>query len=317
MNAPAEFTPPAADQALLRSVLRTSLRLLFRGLVRPPMPIAGQRAVLRLLTAVSPTPRGITRSAGTLGGRPCEWHRPQSGQSHSPQSPRGTVLLYLHGGAYLIGGPNTHRAICAHLAKRGQMAVCALDYRLAPEHQYPAARDDALAAFQALLELGYTPEQIVIGGDSAGGNLSLITSLRLRDLGLPQPAALVCFSPVTDFTGAQLHEPPAGDPLIQRAWVEQALALYCPPGLAHDDPGLSPQFADLQGLAPLLLQVGEDEILRNDSLRFADKARAAGVEVRLQRYPGLWHVFQAHAGMLKAADFALAEVVSFLRERGC
>ena len=309
MKAPAEFTAPAADQALLRSVLRTSLRLLFRGLVRPPMPIAGQRAVLRLLTAASPAPRGITRSAGNLGGRPCEWHKPQSG--------RGTVLLYLHGGAYLIGGPNTHRAICSNLAKRGQMEVCALDYRLAPEHQYPAAREDALAAFQELIKLGYKPEQIVIGGDSAGGNLSLITSLRLRDQGLPQPSALVCFSPVTDFSFTQIHEPPAGDPLLHPKWAAQALALYCPAGLAPDDPGMSPQYADLQGLAPLLIQVGEDEILLNDSLRFADKAKAAGVDVRLQRYPDLWHVFQAHAGMLKAADFALAEVVSFLRERGC
>lgn len=309
MNAPVEFTPPVAEQALLRSVLRSGLRLLFRGLVRPPMPIAGQRAVLRLLTAVSPAPRGITRMPGSLGGRPCEWHRPQGG--------RGTVLLYLHGGAYLIGGPNTHRAICSHLAKRGQMEVCALDYRLAPEHQYPAAREDAVAAFQALLEQGYKPEQIVLGGDSAGGNLSLITSLRLRDLGLAQPAALVCFSPVTDFSFTQMHEPPAGDPLLHPKWAAQALALYCPAGLAPDDPGMSPQYADLRGLAPLLIQVGEDEILRNDSLRFADKARAAGVDVRLQRYPGLWHVFQAHAGLLKAADFALAEVVSFLRERGC
>src|SRR3990167_11432719 len=109
MNAPAEFTPPAVEQALLRTLLRGSLRLLFRGLVRPPMPIAGQRAVLRLLTAVSPVPRGITRSTGTLAGRPCEWHRPQSGQWHRPQSGRGTGLLYLHGGAYLIGGPGTPR----------------------------------------------------------------------------------------------------------------------------------------------------------------------------------------------------------------
>lgn len=309
MTVAVEFTAPAADQALLRSVLRTSLRLLFRGLVRPPMPIAGQRAVLRMLTAVSPAPRGISRSASTLGGRSCEWHKPPSG--------RGSVLLYLHGGAYLIGGANTHRAICAHLASRGQMDVCALDYRLAPEHPYPAARDDALAAFQGLIELGYPPSQIVIGGDSAGGNLSLITSLRLRDLGQEQPAALVCFSPVTDFTGTQLHEPSAGDPLIHPKWIEQALALYCPADVAHDDPGLSPQFAELHGLAPLLIQVGEDEILRNDSLRFADKAQAAGVDVQLQRYPNLWHVFQAHAGMLNAADFALAEVVSFLRARGC
>ncbi len=221
MTAPVEFTPPAADQALLRTVLRAGLRVLFRGLVRPPMPIAGQRVVLRALTSMGKLPRGITRSAGTLGGRPCEWHKPPSG--------RGTVMLYLHGGAYIIGGANTHRALCAHLAKRGQMDVCALDYRLAPEYPYPAARDDAVAAIEALLEMGYAPEQIVVGGDSAGGNLSLISSLRLRDLGRPQPAALVCFSPVTDFTGAHLHEPPAGDPLINRAWVEQALSLYCPP----------------------------------------------------------------------------------------
>lgn len=308
-TAAAEFTPPAADQAFLRSVLRTSLRLLFRGLVRPPMPIAGQRGLLRLLTCVSPAPRGVSRSSGILGGRSCEWHKPQGGGS--------TVMLYLHGGAFLIGGANTHRAICSNLAKRGQMDVCALDYRLAPEHQYPAARDDALNAFQALIDLGYSPSRIVIGGDSAGGNLSLITSLRLRDRGLPQPAALVCFSPVTDFTGSHLHEPPAGDPLINHKWVEQALALYCPADVAHDDPGLSPQFADLHGLAPVLIQVGEDEILRNDSLRFADKAKSAGVDVCLQRYPGLWHVFQAHAGMLNAADFALAEVVDFLRARGC
>ena len=309
MTAPVEFTPPAADQALLRTVLRAGLRVLFRGLVRPPMPIAGQRAVLRALTTMGKSPRGITRSAGTLGGRPCEWHRPASGC--------GTVMLYLHGGAYIIGGANTHRALCAHLAKRGQMDVCALDYRLAPEYPFPAARDDAVAAIEALLDMGYAPEQIVVGGDSAGGNLSLISSLRLRDLGRPQPAALVCFSPVTDFTGAHLHEPPAGDPLINRAWVEQALSLYCPPGVAHDDPGLSPQFADLHGLPPLLLQVGEDEILRNDSLRFAEKAQAAGVDVSLQRYPHMWHVFQAYAGTLKAADFAIAEVVSFLRQRGC
>jgi epsilon-lactone hydrolase len=309
MTASVEFTAPAQDQVALRKVIRGGLRLFFRGLVGPPMPIAGQRAVLRLLTAVSPTPRGITRSAGTLAGRPCEWHKPPASD--------GRVLLYLHGGAFVIGAPNTHRAICSHLAKRGQMDVCALDYRLAPEHPYPAARDDAVAAFQGLIKQGYKPEQIVIGGDSAGGNLSLITSLRLRDLGLRQPAALVCFSPVVDFTGSHLHQPPAGDPLIRRAWVEQARGLYCPPDVALDDPGLSPLFADLSGLAPLLIQVGEDEILRNDSLRFADKAKAAGVDVCLQRYPELWHVFQAHAGLLRAADFALAEVVSFLRERGC
>jgi len=309
MHAAAEFIAPAADQAVLRRLLRGALRILFRGLVRPPMPIAGQRALLSLLTAISPVQPGVKRSVATLGGRPCEWHRPERAN--------GCVLLYLHGGAYLIGGPHTHRAICAGLARRGQIEVCALDYRLAPEFPYPAARDDALAAYQALLAAGYSAAQIVIGGDSAGGNLSLITSLRLRDLGQAQPAALVCFSPVTDYTGQQLHSPAAGDPLLNPKWIEQAIGLYCPAHIPRSDPGLSPLFADLTGLAPLLIQVGEDELLLNDSLRFAERAKAAGVSVHLERYPGLWHVFQAHTGLLNAADYALDRVVLFLRGRGC
>ncbi|MBA4245122.1 MAG: alpha/beta hydrolase [Pseudomonas sp.] len=308
MTASADFTAPAAAQMLLRGVLRGALRLLFRGLVRPPMPIAGQRLVLRLLTASTLTPRGVTRSAATLAGRPCEWHRPPAGS--------GNVLLYLHGGAFMIGGPETHRGICASLAKRAGIDVCALDYRLAPEHPYPAARDDVVAAYRALLDAGYRAEQIAIGGDSAGGNLSLVGSLRIRELGLPTPAALVCFSPATDFTGEQMHEPPAGDPLIHPSWIEQAAELYCPADLPRDDPGLSPVFADLSQLPPTLIQVGEDELLLNDSLRLAERAQAAGASVRLERYPGLWHVFQAHVGMLRAADYAIARVAAFLRERG-
>ncbi|MGK8436257.1 alpha/beta hydrolase [Ectopseudomonas hydrolytica] len=308
MTASADFTAPAAEQMLLRGVLRGALRLLFRGLVRPPMPIAGQRLVLRLLTASTLTPRGVTRSAAALAGRPCEWHRPPAGS--------GNVLLYLHGGAFMIGGPETHRGICASLAKRAGIDVCALDYRLAPEHPYPAARDDVVAAYRALLDAGYRAEQIAIGGDSAGGNLSLVGSLRIRELGLPTPAALVCFSPATDFTGEQMHEPPAGDPLIHPSWIEQAAELYCPADLPRDDPGLSPVFADLSQLPPTLIQVGEDELLLNDSLRLAERAQAAGASVRLERYPGLWHVFQAHVGMLRAADYAIARVAAFLRERG-
>jgi acetyl esterase/lipase len=224
------------------------------------------------------------------------------------------VLLYLHGGAYLIGAPATHRSITSHLAKRCAMAVCALAYRLAPEHPYPAALEDALAAYRELLAQGYTAERIVIGGDSAGGNLTLLTALRIKQQGLPMPAALVCFSPWTDATGTQLHKPPAGDPVIHPAWMHQAGELYCPAGMDRRDPGLSPLYADLSGLPPLLIQVGEDELLLNDSLRFAKQATAAGVTVVLERYPGCWHVFQAHAGMLDVADLALARVASFLQQ---
>ena len=308
MTASADFRAPAAEQMLLRGLLRGVLRLFFRGLVRPPMPVSGQRRVLRMLTAITLTPRGVSRSAATLAGRPCEWHRtPGSG---------GSVLLYLHGGAFMIGGPDTHRGICASLAKCAALDVCALDYRLAPEHPYPAARDDVVAAYQALLDAGYRPEQIAIGGDSAGGNLSLVGCLRIVELGLPPPAALVCFSPVTDFTGEQMHQPPAGDPLLHPSWIEQAAQLYCPADLPRNDPRLSPLFADLSCLPPTLIQVGEDELLLNDSLRLAARAEAAGADVRLERYPGLWHVFQAHVGMLRAADRALERVASFLRERG-
>ncbi len=307
MNAPVEFEAPVSDQRLLRALIRGALKLFFRSLVRPPMPIAGQRAVLKVLTAFSPRPRGVVRAAATLGGRPCEWHQPAHAEGH--------VLLYLHGGAYVIGRPQTHRAMCAALAAGGRMKVCALDYRRAPEFPYPAARDDAVAAYEGLLNAGYRAEQIVIGGDSAGANLALVTSLALRQRGLAQPAALLCFSPLTDFTFAHWHRPPTGDPMLHPRWVEQAAALYCPPGLPRDDPGLSPVYADLAGLPPLMIQVGEDEILLNDSLRLAKQASAAGVAVTLERYPGLWHVFQANVGRLRAADRALERAGHFCRSQ--
>ncbi len=295
------------DQDVLRFFFRTGLRVCFRGLVRPPVPIAVQRAVVRALTCCLPQAQGVRREKATLAGLPCEWHWPEVKSSG--------VVLYLHGGGFVLGGANTHRALVSHLAQQTHMAVVAIDYRRSPEHPFPAARDDALRAYQALLDDGHSPHQIVIAGDSAGGNLSLITGLRLREVGLPQPAAYVCFSPVTDFTGNELHTPLAGDALIHPAWLAQALACYVPAGLARDDPALSPVFADCRGLSPLLIQVGEDEVLLNDSLRMAQQAQADGVDVVLQRFPDLWHVFQAQAGVLWAADRALADVAVFLRSR--
>ena len=296
--------PPRARQRLIAGVLRGTLRLLFRGLIRPWMPIAGQRTVLRLLTAATLPPRGVTRSTGQLGGVPCEWH--------SPQQDSGRVCLYLHGGGYLLGSPATHRALCAALAKRCRMTVCAIDYRLAPEHRYPAPLMDVLAAYKALLGQGYAPQNIVIGGDSAGGHLTLTSALALKAQGLPLPGALVCFSPVTDLSIEQLHQPPAGDPLIDLGWIRQALDLASQPGIDSKDPSVSPVFADLIGLPPVLVQVGEDEVLRNDSLRLAERAQACGVAVRLERYAGCWHVFQAHVGVLDVADLAIQRVADFL-----
>lgn len=297
--------PPRLSQRVLARVLRTSMILFFRGLIRPAMPIAGQRLVLRVLTKSTITPRGVRLESGVLAGRACEWQRPEEGSER--------VMLYFHGGGYLIGSPATHRAMTGHLAKRGKMAVCALDYRLAPEHPFPAGLDDAVAAYQALFDQGCSGEQIMLGGDSAGGNLALGLVLRIKRAGLPMPAALVCFSPLTDASLSQLHQPPAGDPLLSLAWITQAGSLFCPPGIDRRDPFLSPVYADLTGLPPMLVQVGEDEVLLNDSLRLAERATAAGVDVHLQRYPGCWHVFQAHAGLLDIANVAMARVGSFIQ----
>ncbi|UVE16234.1 alpha/beta hydrolase [Pseudomonas sp. LS44] len=305
MNAFVEFTAPAPEQPRRRAIMRGALRLLFRSVVRPPVPIACQRLIIRALTFKPTRISGVTRTSAELAGRRCEWHRPQ----HSDDG----VLLYLHGGAYLLGSPATHRRLCSILARNASVSVCALDYRLAPEHPYPAAREDAVAAYRALLDAGHRPEQIAIGGDSAGGNLTLITAQRLLAEGLPLPAALVCLSPWADGTGEHLYDPPAGDPLLNPAWLDQAFQLYRPAHIQHDDPEFSPLHGRFEGLPPLLIQVGEDEMLLNDSLRLAERATAAGVSVQLERYPELWHVFQMHVGSLRAADQAVRRIANFLR----
>lgn len=299
--------PLSTRQKVLTASLRGMLNLLFRGLMGPQLPVKAQRALLRGLTAATLTPRGVQREQTFLGGLPCEVWRPEGGV--------GKVILYLHGGAYLIGSPATHRAITANLARRCNAEVWVVDYRLAPEHRFPAQRDDAVAAYRALLDKGIAAESIAVAGDSAGGHLTLQLALQTKALGLPMPGALVTFSPVTDLTGEHLHVPAAGDPLITRAWIDSAMDMFSPPGVPRGDAQLSPLYADLAGLSPLLIQVGEDEVLRNDSLRFADAALRQGVAVKLQRYPGCWHVFQAHAGVLDVADRALQDVAGFLDQQ--
>lgn len=295
----------AGGQQLRMRLLRTALTWLFRGLVRPSMPIAGQRAVLRALTVAQPLARGVRLEAGRLGGVACEWLRPANAGEH--------YLLYMHGGAYLIGSPATHRTITSQLALLSGAQVCALDYSLAPEQRYPAALDDVLGAYADLLAQGVPARQISLAGDSAGAHLALSAALALKSRGLPLPAALVLFSPLTDATLTQLHAPAAGDPLLSRAWITQGITSFCPPQMPRGAPELSPLYDDLAGLPPLLIQVGEDELLRNDSLRLAERATDAGVTVRLQRFVGCWHVFQAHAGLLAVADQALADAARFLR----
>ncbi|MFI8481059.1 alpha/beta hydrolase fold domain-containing protein [Pseudomonas sp. NPDC078700] len=305
---PTHFTPPAEAQPLARALLRGLLCLVFRGLVRPPVPIAIQRGLVTALTVPHLVKTLGTRRKSTLAGRTCEWYM--------PAEPSDSIIMYLHGGAYLIGGAHTHRAICKTLMSKAQVQLCALNYRLAPESVFPAARDDAVAAYQGLLEQGFDPQKIIIAGDSAGGNLTLATVLHLRKLGLALPKAMVCLSPLTDFSLERLHTPESGDPMLSKAWLEQSRKLYLPEAVSATSPDVSPVYADLSGLPPVLIQVAEQELLLNDSLRLEQRLKAAGVDVRLELYPGVWHVFQAHAGLLKSSDYALARIVSFISEQG-
>lgn len=299
---------PGLLQRLLSATLRATTWLLFRSGFRPGVRPQVQRRLLRLGTRLCWVSRGVRVEPGTLGGVPGEWLR--------PARENGTVLLYLHGGAFIVGSPQTHRSITSYLARHGDLPVFAVDYRLAPEHAFPAASDDALAAYQALLAQGYAASRIVIAGDSVGGNLVLATAVRARDAGLPLPAALVCFSPVTDCTGANLLRPPAGDPLIQPSWLQQGADAYCPQAEQRRRGLVSPLYAELAGLPPLLIQVGADEWLLPQSQLLAERARAAGVDCELELYPRQWHVFQINCGLLAIANLALQRTLTFIRTRG-
>lgn len=256
-----------------------------------------------------PAPKGARFVTGNAGGIPGEW------VSFEGVTPSAT-LLYLHGGGYVACSPRTHRPITAAYAKHG-LRVFAPDYRLAPEHPFPAAIEDAVAAYRAVRADADPAEPFVLSGDSAGGGLALALLLKLRDLGLPMPDAAALFSPWTDLavTGATIETNSARDAMF----TGDAIRLGPPTYLAGADPRdplASPLYADLQGLPPLLIHVGEREVLRDDSTRLADRARAAGVPVRVRVWPVVPHVWQIVGPMLPEARDSLHEAAAFLRGRG-
>jgi len=271
-------------------------------------PALEMRAKLeRIAGLITHIPRGTTIEPISLAGRPAEKLTPKGVVSEQ-------VLYYMHGGAYLGGSPRTHRGMLAHIAKAVGCTVIVLDYRLAPEHPYPAALDDAVAGWKALLAQGVKPANLVIGGDSAGGNLALVTAIALRDAGLPQPSGLVLLSPWTDMSssGPSMGTRAERDRLLTVRGIDRAARQFAD-GLALDDPRLSPLFAKLEGLPKMLIQVGDDELLLDDSVRLAEAARAAGVSLRLDVKLKLWHVWQVMAGWMPEADQAVAEIGAFVR----
>lgn len=226
------------------------------------------------------------------------------------------VLLYLHGGGYVIGSAGTGVPLTAALAARAGLRALSLDYRLAPEHLFPAAVDDALAAYRALLD-DNDPARVVLAGDSAGGGLALATLLAARNAGLPLPAGVVTFSGWFDLTlsGASLTGKESVDPVFDAADIQEYANEYLPEGADPSTPLASPLLADLRGLPPLLLQVGSHEVLLDDSTGLAARAAAADVEVTLEVHPGNPHVFQHHHATEPTAARAMDSAAAFLVRR--
>lgn len=243
----------------------------------------------------------------------------QSVQAHwamARNADRSRIILYFHGGGYIFGSPRTHRAMLARLSGLAGTVAILPDYRKAPEHPFPAAIEDALLAYRVLLARGYAPENIVLGGDSAGGGLALALLHLICRNDLPRPAGLFAFSPWTDLTlsGASLKVNRDTDPYLPVERTEETAAMYLA-GANATDPGASPLFGQFKGAGPVYLQVGSTEILLDDSRRMTDTLLSQGVQADLHVWPEVPHVWQIFQGRLRQADKALADVAGFIATR--
>jgi acetyl esterase/lipase len=243
----------------------------------------------------------------TIADRPAEWLR-----AAGAESPH--VLLYLHGGGYVMGSPNTHRALAGELSRAARARVLLPDYRLAPEAPFPAAVEDTVAIYAALLAQGCAPDQIAIAGDSAGGGLTAATLIALRDRQLPLPRAGVCLSPWSDLccSNASYQTRAAADPMVNAQDIEFMAAAYLNGADPHS-PLASPNRADLRGLPPLLIHVGRDEVLLDDAIVLHEAARSAGIDSTLEIWDDMIHVWHAFHPMLPEGRRGIERIGEYLR----
>lgn len=271
-------------------------------------PLAVQRRAWEEAVADLPLPPTVTLTPQTWQGIRCELVQ-------HPQCDPDRRLLFLHGGGFTTGSCKTHRQLAAQLALATLLPVLLVDYRLAPEHPFPAGVEDAVRVYQALLASGKSAAQVVIGGDSAGGGLALSALLILREQNIPLPAAAILLSPWADLavSGETIQTRAAVDPLVLASDLQRCAAQYIGTG-DQSDPLASPVYADLHGLPPLLIHVGDHEVLLSDALRLAQNAHAAGVAVELVIWEEMWHVFPAWAPALPEAQQALDQIGASLRQ---
>lgn len=280
---------------------RAALPLIQFMQTRMPLPLAN-RLIKQSAAHVRLQP-GVKRAAVSADGVPAEWLLPQNCSAEQ-------VLLYFHGGGFVFGLSPQHIPMVASLAQKLNRRALLVDYRVAPEAPFPAALEDCVKSYQWLLKQGFAAQNIVLAGDSAGGNLVITALMQLRDSKTPLPAAAACLSPVTDLTGNRERDPEIKDPLLSA----KIMQFYNKAYLAGSDPAnplISPVYGDLRGLPPLLVHAGENEILREDAVRLTRLAEAAGVEVRLEIYPRMWHVWQLSLSLPQAIQ-SLDDIAGFL-----
>jgi len=267
------------------------------------MPLSISRWLLKLSVRQVRLEAGVQREQVLADGVACEWIIP-------PNTPEDRLLLYLHGGGFVLGITHLHLHMVAYLANKMAVRALMVDYRLAPEYPYPAALEDCLATYRWLLNKGIPAQNIILAGDSAGGNLAITSVMKLRDNADPLPAAVACLSPVADLSNSIPQPQGFKDPLVP----PKAGKFYRNSYVAHHDthnPFISPIYGDLHALPPLLVHVGEDELLRQDAIRITDLSKSAGVDVRLEIYPRMWHVWQLYLNLPQAIQ-SLDDIASFL-----
>jgi epsilon-lactone hydrolase len=277
-----------------------------------PRPVgwAERRARIEEVGSVWPVADDIKLETVEFDGVSAEW-------SIAPGSDASRVLMFFHGGGYCSGSIVSHRRLVTEAGRAAGCRTLAVAYRLAPEHPFPAALEDAMAAWRFLLAQGHSPGQIVVGGDSAGGNLTLVLMTALRDAATALPACAWLISPWTDLTmsGDTLVTRDAVDPLIHKPYLQELAGAYAPADIDRRDPRVSPLFADLHHLPPLLIQVGSAETLLADATRLAQAAGAADVAVALEIWPDMIHAWPMWNARLADGRRALASAGAFIRER--
>jgi len=271
--------------------------------------LAAARASMAAMTADPQLPDGVEFEKTLAADVPVEWVA-------LPASDPTKTVLYLHGGGYVLGSIDTHKGLGSRIAEAAGTRALMVEYRLAPETPFPGAVEDSTTAYRFLLDQGVAPEQIVIGGDSAGGGLTLATLVSLKEQGQPLPGAAFALSPWVDLEGLgdSMQTRAAADPMVQKEGLVRMGSLY----LADADPKTplaAPLHADLSGLPPILIQVGTAETLLDDSIRIAERLRAAGVAVELQQYEDLIHVFQAFAPIVPESLEAIAKIGAFVKSQ--